>query len=142
MTGISFAVWNLDSIPARNFAKIPLIETFQATYDFDIFCVCESLLDKNVSNEDIFINGFTPNPYRADKLGNVRNECLCLYYKENLSIKERNDLELLPEILVVEIQLNRKKIFMVLSYCHRNLPVAEFNDYTDSLEHIYKCNQK
>ncbi len=40
-TKLSFAVWNLDSIPARDFARIPLIETFQATYDFDIFGVCE-----------------------------------------------------------------------------------------------------
>ena len=28
---LTFAVWNLDSIPARDFARIPLIETFQAT---------------------------------------------------------------------------------------------------------------
>ena len=36
----TFAVWNLDSLPARDFARIPLIEAFQATYDFDLFGVC------------------------------------------------------------------------------------------------------
>ena len=36
-TKLSFAVWNLDSIPAREFARIPLIETFQANYDLDLF---------------------------------------------------------------------------------------------------------
>ena len=46
---LSFAVWNLDSIPARDFARIPLIETLQATYNFDIFGVCESFLDKDIS---------------------------------------------------------------------------------------------
>ena len=36
----SFAVWNLDSLPARDFARIPLIESLQASYDFDMFGVC------------------------------------------------------------------------------------------------------
>ena len=31
---LSFAVWNLDSLPARDFARIPLIETLQSTYGF------------------------------------------------------------------------------------------------------------
>ena len=49
-TKLTFAVWNLDSIPARDYARIPLIETFQAAYDFDIFGVCESFLDDKISN--------------------------------------------------------------------------------------------
>ena len=57
---LTFAVWNLDSLPARDFARIPLIESLQASYDFDIFGVCESMLTKNITNEDIFINGFSP----------------------------------------------------------------------------------
>ena len=32
---LSFAVWNLDSLPARDFARIPLIESLQTTYDFE-----------------------------------------------------------------------------------------------------------
>ena len=47
---LSFAVWNLDGLPARDFARIPLIESFQATYDFDMFGVCESMLTENISN--------------------------------------------------------------------------------------------
>jgi hypothetical protein len=38
-SNFSFAVWNLDSIPAREYARIPLIETFQSTYNVDIFGV-------------------------------------------------------------------------------------------------------
>ena len=30
---ISFAIWNLDSLPTRDFARIPLIESLHATYD-------------------------------------------------------------------------------------------------------------
>ena len=51
---LSFAVWNLESLPARDFARTPLI---QSTYDVDIFGVCESMLIENTSHEDILING-------------------------------------------------------------------------------------
>ena len=139
---LSFAVWNLDSIPARDFARIPLIETFQATYDFDLFGVCESLLNKGIAKEDILVNGFSPEPFRADKPENVRNGGVCLYFKENLPIKERCDLEILPETIVAELKLNRKKIFFVLSYCHPDLSSTEFDEYVKSLEHIYECINK
>ena len=112
-TDLSFAMWNLDSIPARDYARVPLIETFQATYDFEVFGVCESFLSNTIPNEDIFINGFSPDPFRADKPINVRNGGVCLYYKENLPIKQRCDLELLPETIVAEVKLNR--IFFSLS---------------------------
>ena len=81
---LSFAVWNLDSLPARDFARIPLIESLQATYDFDMFGVCESMLTENISNDDIFINGFSPGPFRSDKDSDTRNGGVCLYFKESL----------------------------------------------------------
>jgi len=56
----------------------------------------------------------------------------------NLRIKERNDLEILPETIVAEIKLNKKKIFFVLSCCHPNLSLTHFEDYTNSLELIYE----
>ena len=135
---LSFAVWNLDSIPARDFARIALIESFQASYNFDIFGVCESLLNKKIRNEDILINGFSSEPLRADKPENTRNWGVCLYFKENLPIKERKDLEIIPETIVAEVKLNRKKIFFVLSYCHPNLSSMEFDEYVKSLEYIYE----
>ena len=134
---LSFAVWNLDSIPAREYARIPLIETLQATYSFDLFGVCESSLSPDISNEDICIGVFSPEPFRSDKPANTRNGGVCLYYKENLPIKRRVDLELLNEIIVAEIKLNRDKCFFVLSYRHPNQLRDELDDYIKSLENIY-----
>ena len=96
-TKLSFAVWNLDRIPAREFERILLNETFQATYDFDLFGVCESLSNKDIVKGDILINGFSPDPLRVDKPENIRN-----------------DLEILPEPIVAENKLNRKNIFIVI----------------------------
>ena len=82
VANLSFALWNLDSIPARNYARIPLIETFQSTYNVDIFGLCESLLNNDLPNEHIFVNGFSPEPFRADKPENSRNGGVCLFFKK------------------------------------------------------------
>ena len=89
---LSFAVWNLDSIPARNFNRFPQIECFQSVYNFDIFGVWESSFTNQIPNEDIKLSGFTPLPFRFDKQDNVHNGGV--YYKENLPIKQRVDLQL------------------------------------------------
>ena len=50
----------------------------------------------------------------------------------------RIDLEIIPETIVAEVKLNRKKIFFVLSYCHPNLSSAEYDEYVKSLEQLYE----
>ena len=87
-------------------------------------------------------SGFSPEPFRADKPENIRNGGVGLYFKENLPIKERGDLETLPETVVAEIKFNKEKIFFVLSYCHPNLSNLEYEEYINSLEHIYGCISK
>ena len=49
-------------------------------------------------------------------------------------------MESLPETIVAEIMLNRKKIFFVLSYCHPNLSSAEFDEFDEFDECINKEN--
>ncbi len=106
---LSFAVWNLDSLPARDYARLPLIESFQAAYNFDIFGICESALSDDTSNDSILIDGFSPDPIRADKADDTRNGGVCLYFRQDLPIKSRTDLASIPETIVAEIKLNRKK---------------------------------
>ena len=106
---LSFAMWNLDSLPARNYARIPLIESLQAEYKFDMFGVCESALTGNISNDSISVEGFSLDPIRADKADDTRNGGVCLYFREDLPIKSRPDLATIPETIVAEIKINRKK---------------------------------
>ena len=65
-----------------------LTETLLATYNFDILGICESSFTGTISNDDIFISGFSPQPLRSDKPALLRNVGVCLYYKKNLPIKE------------------------------------------------------
>ena len=132
------ALWNLDSIPARDYARIPGIESFQAVYNLDIFGVCESSLTKDIPNGNIFINGFSPEPFRSDKQVNAHNGGVCMYYKENLAIKQRKDLELINETIVAEITLKRnKKVLIVLCYRHPSQSTDELNEYMIPLNVIY-----
>ena len=99
--------------------------------------MCESLLNKDIAKDDISINGFSPEPLRVDKPENIRNGVVCLYFKENLPMKERRDLEILPETIVAEIKLSRKNVFLYF------LIAIELDEYVKSLERIYeRINQE
>ena len=89
---LSFGVWNLDSLLARDGIKKSFIEGIDSHYHFDIFGVCESYLTKDVCKKDLVINGFSPEPFRADCADATSAKGgVCLYYKEHLPIKERKD---------------------------------------------------
>ena len=100
------------------------------------------MLTESIINEDIFINGFSPDPYRDDKPAGVRNEGVCLYFKESLPIKQRHALQKLPENIVAEIKLDRKKLFLVLCYRHPNMSNNEVVTYMNRLGIIYDSIRK
>ena len=100
------------------------------------------MLTENISNEDILINVFSPDPFRSDKDSDTRNGGVCLYFKESFPIKERCDLEMLPETTVAEITVDRKKVFIVLSYRHPNMSNDESVQYMSILENIYESIRK
>ena len=54
---------------------------------------------------------FLSEAFRADKPVNIRNGGVCHYFKENLPIKERIDLEIIPETIVAEVKQTGKKYF-------------------------------
>ena len=111
---LSFAVWNVDSLLARDNVKKSLIESIQSINNFDMFGICETYLTDNHQDSDLDLEGFAKNPMRADfKPPNPQSRPrggVCLYYKESLPIKRRSDLELLDETICAEISLNRKKL--------------------------------
>ena len=138
---LSFACWNVDSLPARNFEKVPLIEAFQQFSNFDLFGICETYLNDEHSSNNIQINGFSDSPFRADcKRSNTHKQGgVLLYYKENLPIIERKDINTLEECIVCEIKLKNKKIFFVLLYRSPSQKlVADVDKFTGSLETLIR----
>ena len=72
----------------------------------------ETYLNKTVKNEDIIIDGFSTEIFRSDHPGGDKQGGVCVYFKENLPVKRRKDLEILQETVICEISLGRKKVFL------------------------------
>ena len=89
---IKFATWNVDSLLSRDKCKINYINALDSVYNFDIFCVCESFLTPEIEDEQLFIPGFYPKPFRAD-CNNIQHNRpkggVCLYFKDNIAITNR-----------------------------------------------------
>ena len=48
----SFRAWNLNRLVAHDFIKVPLIEAFITTSNFDIVCLSETFLDSTIPDDD------------------------------------------------------------------------------------------
>ena len=127
---LSFATWNIDSLtPKKNF-----IDSLQRTYDFDLFEICETYLNDKTPNADVLVDVFPDPPFRSDCkiLGRARGG-VCLFFKDTVPIKRRQDLEFMDETIVAEINLNRKKIIYLLSYRSPNQSPLELDAYMKKL---------
>jgi len=134
----SFCTWNVDSLLARDSIKKSYIECIQSVQNVDIFSCCETYLTDKISDEELEIDGFSQSPLRADckQAGRPRGG-VCLYYKESLPLKRREDIELTSECIVAEINLKRKKIIYMVSYRSPNQTAMEFEDYMQKLQSMY-----
>ena len=59
---------------------------------------------------------------------------VCLYFKENLPIKHRKDLDILQETVISEISLGRKKICFIVAYRCPNQTKDEFDTFYEKLQ--------
>ena len=128
---LKFCHWNLNSILARDKTKITLTEAYNSIFHYDLFA--ESLLNESVENNDLFIEGFSKEIFRNDHPSGNKVGGVCLFFKQNIPIKRRQDLELIQETIVTEISLGWKKIFFVVVYRSPNQSSEEFNIFQESL---------
>ena len=47
----SFCHWNLNSLPPQNYAKVSLLQAFNALHKFDLICLSKTYLDSSISTE-------------------------------------------------------------------------------------------
>ena len=87
----SFCYWNLNSLPAHNFAKMLLLKAYNAMYISTILYVCLKLI-----------------LVRADHPNNVTRGGVCIYYKKSLPVRVIN-LPDLQEALLLELNDQNKK---------------------------------
>ena len=111
-----FCHWNLNVLATHDVIKVPLLEAFITSNNFELVCLSETFLDSTVPSDDvnIQINGYSlltaihPNDI---KCGGVR-----IYFKESLPLIRRNDLTNIKDFLVTEINVNNEKLFFICLY--------------------------
>ena len=91
---------------------------------------CRSVCD--VKRCKLALNGYTF--IKKNHPQNVKRGGVGLYIKDSLPSKRRSDLETLPECIVYEIQLNRKKYFFTVIYRSPSQNQSEFDNFTINFE--------
>ena len=100
----------MNSICARNGIKASLIEAYNSLNHFDIMAISESMLGRTISNDDIFIEGFSSEIFRSDHTSSSKLGGACAYFCDALHIKPRGLLEKLQELIFAKVIISRKSV--------------------------------
>ena len=128
-----FAHWNPNSLVAHNFSRIPILEAFMIKENLNLFAITESALKNSIPDRNIEIEGFSH--IRNDLPPTDRCGGVLLYHRNDLPVKNRTDLQI-PNSIVVEIHISRKKIFFIASYRKPSQTSPEFDQYIKNLDEI------
>ena len=121
----------------RDGHKLSVIEGLNSNHKFDLVGVVETYLNKDILDSKLKIQGFSPEPFRADSPSTARPQGgVCLYFNENLPIKNRSDLIDLEETILAEIKLEGKKIFVLLSYRSPSQSTTDLDTYCEKIQKI------
>ena len=129
---LNFCTWNLNSITAHDFLRVSLIEAYNSVYNYDLIGIVETHLDNTVDKDRLALDGYTF--IQDNHPRNVKRGGVGLYIKDSLPSKNRSDLVTLPECIVYEIQLNRKKYFFAVVYRSPSQDQSQFDNFTISFE--------
>ena len=115
-SNIKFCHWNLNGLAAHDFIKVPLVEAFITSNNFDLVCLSETFLDSTIPNDDVNIQINAYSLLRADHPNNIKRGGVCIYFKESLPLIRRNDLTNIKDCIVTEINVNNEKCFFTCLY--------------------------
>ena len=131
---LSFCSWNLNSICAHDFMRVSLIEAYNSVHNYDLIGIVETHLDSTVDESKLTLDGYSflknSHPQKIKRGG------VGVYYKETFPAKQRHDLQNLPECIVCEFQLNRKKYFFTVLDRSPNQSQEQFQAFTDGFEQM------
>ena len=109
----SFCQWNLNSLPAHNYVKVPLLKAFNTLHKLDLICLSETYFDSLISIEEKshIIDDYKLN--RADHPSDTKRGRV--YHKEAISVQVLKELQL-PECLVYEVSIQNKRDLFITLY--------------------------
>ncbi len=127
-----FFCWNLPSIASHEFLRLSLIEAYNSVLNYDLIGIVETHLDSTVDEEGLSIDGYSF--IKANHPQNVKRGGVGLYIKDSLPSKNRPDLVTLPECIVYEIHINRKKYFFAVIYRSPSQSTTDFDNFIANFE--------
>ena len=111
---LKIAYWNVGGLSTDNFAKKTSLEAFIFTNKLDVVMIGESHLKDSISDCDLEISGYTLK--RCDHPGNLARGGVCVYYRSDLPISIKTDINFLNECVVMELKVGRKRCFLTCLY--------------------------
>ena len=112
-----------------------MLEAYNVAHKYDVICISESNSDSAVSLDD---NSFSLNGYnltRADHPDNVKRGGICMYYKENLSLRIIST-SYFDQCLLCEVTCQNEKGYIAVIYCSPSQSCSEFEDFLFNLEKL------
>ena len=133
----SFCHWNVNSIMAHN--KLSLLSAQNTLPKFDVICISETYLDKSADNDALSIDGY--NIIRADHPHNQKRGGACIYFKEQLKLKQIITL-IFSECILCEMSMGDKIGYIAVTYCSPSQTVSEFAIFLENFEKLlYQIQQ-
>ena len=129
---LDFCCWNLNSIFAYDFLRVPLIKAYNSIYNYDLIGIVETHLDSTIDECRLSLDGYSL--HKSNHPQKVKRGGVGLYVKDSLPSKNHLDLVTLSECIVCELQVNRRKYFFVVIYESPSQDQSEFNNFTTNFE--------
>ena len=96
--------------------------------------ISESALSNKIKDDKIEIPGY--NVIRYDLIGNHTHGGALIYYRQDLSAKQRTDFDVPTYTLVLEMSIYRKKVFFVSSYRKHGQADEDFAIYSKKFDEL------
>jgi len=126
--------WNLNSLKAHNFERLHNLSVYNAIYKFHIIAISESALTNKIDDKKIEIEGY--DTARYDLIDEDTHGGVLIYFRQDLSVKQRTDLNVPTYTIVLELSISRKKVFCIVTYRKFGQTITESETYLEKLNEI------
>ena len=99
--GFTFMQWNCNYLPAHNFTRVTLIGAYNTLHNFDLIALSETALRPDHQNKPLEIKGYSI--IRNDLPTGDTHGGVMIYHKDDLAVKHRPDLQIIPYVIAIEI---------------------------------------
>ena len=110
LSKLPYCHWNVNIILAHN--KLSLIIAYSTVQKLDIICISENCLNSSVNENLLLIPGYH---LRGDHSDNLKKGGVCLYYQENLSLRQ-TEIPYFSQCIIYELTIQNKVGYIAVIY--------------------------